>query len=382
MTMDQPEENGAVGAVLTEALRSHAEHAPSAATLLDALSAKAARRRAGRRRGAVLAVTAAVVAAVGAGFVVAETSGHGGRHGTTAAHTGADTMRTWTYHGLQVKAPSGWGVNALRCGTPVKDTVVIDQGPTAACAIKLPGPMPQTVTFGTLGKRADPSARKVTVDGRPATVHTERMPDGLFRTTLTVPSLDAFVDVRTRSRALTAAVIASARIVSVDTNGCAAHVDALRPGGAPQRSGAAAHLVPGLPSGATVCHYEDHRLAHSTRLTGSRLTELLDQLAALRPGLKPADPRPNPKQPPSVTLGSCFDQADRDGYLLRFTYPSGPALDVYAHFDGCIRLGADNGARTGGLTPAFGDSFFGKVDPGFGGVVAGGLREPVGPVRH
>lgn len=112
---------------------------------------------------------------------------------------------------------------------------------------------------------------------------------------------------------------------------------------------------------------------HSTRLTGSRLTELLDQLAALRPGLK---------QPPSGALGSCAEQANRDGYLLRFTFPSGPPLDVCAHFDGRTRLGADNGARTGGLPPAFGDSFFGKADPGFGGVVAGDLREPAGPVRH
>ncbi|WP_433887858.1 hypothetical protein [Streptomyces sp. CA-111067] len=370
--MDQNQPGGGVEDVLSETLHAHAELAPPASSLLDAVAARAARRRIVRRRAALLGVVTAVVVAGGTGaFVAADRGGHGGPDATTAervTHLAGQSARAWNFQGLEVDAPENWAMNATECGSPLKDTVVVDQGATTACAMTGPQRF-QSVTFDTLkgssaGSEAKRSTatRKVVISGRPGTVATQRATAGLTREILTVPGLDASVDVQTKSPTLTAAIIASARFAAVDGNGCASSVTSLRPGGPPDRAGAADRLVPGAPTGAVLCHYSDNRLGHSTRLSDGRLGELRSLLNGLSPGLKRSGGEGD----------WCADDA-RDGYLVVFSYPSGPPLKVFLHFDGCDRLGADSGARTGGLTGGFAEGFYERIEPGFGGAWPGTL---------
>jgi hypothetical protein len=122
--------------------------------------------------------------------------------------------------------------------------------------------------------------------------------------------------------------------------------------------------VPGHPEQAAVCHYTDDRLGHSTVVSGGRFSRLIGLLNGLTPGLKRSS---------SFARDVC-PQEDREGYVVRFFYRSGPPLDVFIHLFSCDHLGADTGARTGGFTLPFAESFFTQIDPGFGGAITGGVH--------
>jgi hypothetical protein len=362
--MDRTGPDSDVEAVLSDALRAHAALAPPAGTLLEAVAAKEIRRRAARRRTALVGAAGVVAAATVSGAVLAGVGAGGGRARPAVAAATARATGVWNFHGLEVRVPRDWAVNAVECGSPVRDTVIVDQGPVAACASVHP-PVVQSVELANApaGAAAPAGSRAVVVDGRPGRLTSGRLPGGLTHETLVVPGLDVSVDVRTTTAGLAAQIIASARVTAVDGNGCASAVDTLRPGGPPQREDSEAQLVPGRPTAAVLCHYTDGRLGHSTRLTDARLTALLPLVNGLRPGLKHSG---------SDTADWCAAEA-RDGYVLRFSYATGRPLEVFLRLTGCDRLGADNGARTGGLTVAFGASFTPEFDPGYGSVAAGDL---------
>lgn len=365
--MDRTGPESHVEAVLSDALHAHAALAPPAATLLEAVAAKEIRRRAARRRTALVGAAGVAVAATVSGVVLAGVGAGGGAR-PVAARSDSGQARAYNFHGLEVSVPQSWSVNALRCGVPSADTVVMDRlGTETGCAV-LKARVVQSVTFVNYpargGTRTPAPGRAVAVDGLAGRLVSGRLPNGLTDETLIVPALEVSVEVQTRTPGLAGQIIASARHAAVDTNGCGSRVAALRPSGPPQRDGAQARLVPGRPTSVTLCRYTGGRLGHSTRFTAQQLTALLPLVNGLHPGLKRST---------SVPAQWCTTQG-LDGYLLRFGYASGPPLEVFVRLNGCDRLGADNGARTGGLTAVFGQDFVRRFDAVYGSVVAGDLH--------
>lgn len=106
-----------------------------------AMIARAARLR--RRRTAVGAVVAAasVLAVVGGTMIVASTpTGDDGEVPEPGPETSAPTtepvpagMRLVAFGRIGILIPEGWATNATRCGTPTKETVVVDEGVVRTC---------------------------------------------------------------------------------------------------------------------------------------------------------------------------------------------------------------------------------------------------------
>jgi hypothetical protein len=325
------------------------------------------------QRAAMLVAAGAVIVLAGCGTGTAAQSGSGtvfnsGRQpsppasprpaGGSPHDVVVNGMRAWSFHGLQVRAPQAWAINGLQCGTPVMDTVVLDPITIPTCARGRPSAV-QTLTLDvSQAVTLPPSHHPVTVSGQRGILGTHHLSSGLTREVLVLPGIGAAAEAETSDPALAASIIASARIVKVDANGCSSRVSTLRPASGPGRPGAAEQMVPGNPTQAAVCHYSDHLLAHSFLLPAAQLGVLTKRLNALTPGLRREQGAASHCSPPG-----------NDAYILRFFYSSGPPLDVVLRIVGCSDLGADNGARTGGLTLGFGFLFISQIDrdfsPGF-----------------
>lgn len=368
--------------LLRAAFRAREDDAPDVAGLATAARAGHVRRVARRR---LTAVGTAGVLAVGASSALALTLG---RHGAatpvvgpapltaTGSHSGAgptagqDTSTArplpgaessaWSSRGLEVRVPKAWKANQLRCGTPTADTVEIDQGGTELCLI--PAKPFDVVEFGDavfVDLSASVAMRPTTVGGHPATTGTEHLADGREATALVIPDLDVSVTVMSRDPGLVASIVASARIVGQDANGCPVRVASVQPDGPPARPGAGSLMVPGKPVKAVVCHYApvhtaanraDHTgpdgppvLGRGVAVPAGGLTKLTGILDGLKPGLET-----NPST-------GCLTP-DRDGYVFHFTYASGAPVDVYLHTYACDHDGFSNGTVTGILSSKFLDA--------------------------
>jgi hypothetical protein len=348
-----------------------------------------------RNKRFVVAVAACAVAGVAITTLVLTIGGGG----SEATPTGAglkdgrpkdqvvDGMRAWSASGVQVRVPESWPANALHCGTPTKPTVIVDVGSIETCAdygepvfdtVEFKGAQalaatPEHPHYAVLGPPFYPNIptmRPTTVDGMKAQVGSMLLADGRTLEVLIIPGLDASVGATTKDPALADRIIASAHVVDVDANGCPSQTALVEPG-KPSREGAGRVLVPGTPIAASICHYGHPvlppdtirtgpvLLRHSQPIAPQHLDSLASTLNALRPGLRSLH----------SVAGGCTP-ADREGYVMRFYYQSGPPLDVYLHTTTCDHLGAYNGAVTGTLTKQFLDMASGYF-PDWGFAIAG-----------
>ena len=302
------------------------------------------------------AAVTVVVIAVGIGSLVAAKwwvgrGGSGGQADVPDAVAGpgpAGPTKPVSFHGVEVLVPRSWPLNAVRCGTPVRDTVVVGLGAVAACMI-LPQPVVSVVELkpvrdAEVSKQAAVADRAVRVDGHGGRRGEDRLQDGRTRVVLLLPDLDAAVVAESKDPALARSVVASARVARIDAAGCPDRVRELRPPGSPQRDGAARLTVPGTPVAGAVCRYSDLRLARSAALTSSQLQRLEALLNAAPVGTS------RPGDGYAISPALCGEE-ERRGFVARFRYASGPPLEVVVHIGGCGPLGASNGARGVRLSP-------------------------------
>ena len=127
---------------LTELLEARAADVPVGPAPLADMHRAASRRR--RSYAVALAAAAAVVVTVGAVAVWPEGDG-GGRDPQVATDAPSDSGDVppagyrWVGIGqAAVAVPTDWPVNALTCGTPTRDTVVVDRGVTELCLKPFP----------------------------------------------------------------------------------------------------------------------------------------------------------------------------------------------------------------------------------------------------
>jgi hypothetical protein len=124
---------------LTELLERAGDRTNVGPPPVEAIRAGAARRR--RRRAAALSAAgmAAAVVAVGGTLLLA-----GGPSVTNPAPPAASTLpvpaatRLVGIGHAAIAVPEHWARNQLRCGTPQKDTVIIDAGPQNLCGTPYP----------------------------------------------------------------------------------------------------------------------------------------------------------------------------------------------------------------------------------------------------
>jgi hypothetical protein len=98
-------------------------------------------------------------------------------------------MAAVTYQGVGIFAPASWGRNQLSCGTPIRDTVVVNPGPSPLCLL-LPVPRVSYVWLrscsGDCG--ADPEAavarQVLRVSGQSARRGEDQLSDGRDRVVL------------------------------------------------------------------------------------------------------------------------------------------------------------------------------------------------------
>ncbi len=310
--------------------------------------------------------TASSPDAVATGPSTSDGSGPGAS--TAAGTTGsgaapaATKMRQVVFHGLAIEVPAGWPLNALQCTSPIRDTVVLP-GPRTTCA----GPVHPQVTSaeffegtagGLAGSLTSTRTEPATVDGVTATRLTGTADHGVHVVTVTVPSLQAQVVIRSPDAGRAARLADSLTIVRTGPDGCSSRDDDLGvlPVGEPAaRPGADQRLVPGTPTSVVICRYLAGLIEQSTALDAADRASLVSLLNGLPEGLSRANPQhfsPESCRSPVTAIGSLTGQQadDSAAYLIRAEYPSGPSLTVVVRLGLCGDLGASNGTRTGQRT--------------------------------
>jgi hypothetical protein len=162
---------------LTDLLDRLGERTPVGAPPTGAMLGDAARLR--RRRTAWVAAGAAAAVAVVVGGLAAVTRGSdlGGEPdgppvSQPTTFVPPEGTRLVGIGHLAIAVPEGWGTNALACGTPKRDTVIIDQG--AVCLADFPRKADiESVHvypgwYGGFGTRGETATEQVEVAGEPA----------------------------------------------------------------------------------------------------------------------------------------------------------------------------------------------------------------------
>lgn len=240
-----------------------------------------------------------------------------------------------SFRGIEILVPATLSFNATHCGAAREDTVVQEDGPVRACFLaQKPGLTVVRIEEFAGDQVPGVVTRAVQLDGVPALrgVGTPIHHRGI-QSVLAVPSRRVLIAVESPDTALRERIIDSARIVEIDSTGCPSTIESPDPPPTDRR-GATDSLVPDQPSGATICRYANTELHRSTRLDATETAAIQRILNGLAEGASP-------------TLAPCHATGDeRNRYVVRFDYPSGPTLAVYSRIDGCEAMWASNGVRT------------------------------------
>lgn len=345
---------------LRDTLTEHGNDAPAASGLLTAVHQRR-RQRHHRRAQAGAALTAAttVAALVTAGALV---TGHrqptaAVTHPTTPAASPTPTTtgptaaagapagtQAVSLAGVEVFVPKAWKLNDERCGTPIADTAINDNGRVLLlCGMLQPRGLTVVhierlnTSFGKL--RASVATTATTVDGQPARRGTG-VPAQLLTpiTSLVLPKQEVVVSVESPDQAAIARILGSVRVVSVDTNGCATAMPSFAVSVHPEIIGFRLR-VPSGANTAAVCRYSAGTLAQSTALTTAQGGTLAGILNALPVGVSHLQANA------SMAKATCAQSAAR-GFVVQFGYRGRAAVHISVRVEGCGPLFASDGTYT------------------------------------
>jgi len=301
------------------------------------------------RHGGVPALAVSAVAAATAAAVLVPMTAIGSASGHHRAVVPAPVVPTDDqmvgFHGVVLTVPGSWHINDARCGTPVADTVIRDEGSTPLCLV----PRPKGVSSVEL--LADPASwtaqlRQASAMTNAHGVHLRRGAVSGRGDAVVVPAVGVVLFVQTPSAKTAQRIIDSVQVVDTDTTGCAMRQSTLNPPpgpalrGAPFRHYNVRYVIPPQVASIAVCHYIDGWLASSTTVTGAPLADLVHRADSPPAGFAPA--------PGSDYLPN----ACRSGFVLQAHYDGQPDLLLWAHVGSCGLLGITNGLRSAPLTPA------------------------------
>ncbi len=345
-----------------ELYRNH-EHLVDGATerLLPAVTARRRQRKIKNRIG--YASIALVVAATIAGVVAFVPRDSTVRPPVTVPRPAvSQTVPTGTRFesslGLQIAVPTTWQTNDWGCPEDERPTVVRAWDAVDLClGVKLVTKefaiIRQASTYqGTEGVATDIDAdvsrvvsRTVRLNGVAVTRAAGPIGGGRFAGWIVAKSRDVEVIVRTNSEAQLTAILDSARLVTIDHNGCASVEPApVRPSPPPAGTPAGTPFVDPAPAAISVCFYGNilgnGRLQASSRRTGPEAVALASALNATAIGTnrgypKDCEPSSGPQMPDAVLL---IQRAD------------GTTQVVNATFQSCVGVHLDNGRQYRKLT--------------------------------
>jgi hypothetical protein len=122
------------------------------------------------------------------------------------------------YGGVQVFVPASWPRNQIRCGTPTRDTVVVDPGPIEDCLLT-PAP---PVSYASLRLAEDPTTDPdVQLASQPVSIGAgtaarrgeDRLGDGRTRVVLFVPTRKVVVMAVSADPALARRIVDSTAVI-------------------------------------------------------------------------------------------------------------------------------------------------------------------------
>lgn len=291
---------------------------------------------------------AGLLAAVVAGCAAADGSG-AGRSAAAVPVASADPPQDWqqvSSLGLEVAAPGAWPINPWPCDPAPPAQVLRGQGIIPLCgqvrgsaaSVEIQ-PLVDEGVPAPPSPAAAPAVRQLTLAGVPASSSTVRLADGRTHITLTVPARRVQMVVVSPDAAIAQRVLASARLVDVDSFGCATSQPP-DPSWSRRRPGPKVSLrAAAAPTALAVCAYQDLRrspdgtppargtgvLVASTVLTGAELASAVASIDGAAAGPSP-----------DARAGSCLPGTPEDAPLwLHARYADGRSTPVRVRYSAC-----------------------------------------------
>lgn len=247
-------------------------------------------------------------------------------------------MTQYWLRGVGVDAPSSWKPNKAQCGTPMADTVIVMYAgeATASCAILSP-PKHLSVIQMTSGNNNADYLRydwhPATINGASVEVANTHTDDGDHERFVQFTDRQVTVDITSPDVSVVDDATNSLQVVDTDpATGCVVHTNAYDDG-KPSPQGDSHYLLPGHPTSAIGCVYVSGWLETSARVTGDRLTALVDAVQAA--------PELTDSQAPDDTncdsVAGMQDPSDNPPMMLRFDYADSSTWTLVAKISWCTR---------------------------------------------
>jgi hypothetical protein len=302
---------------------------------VDQIRARLRARIARRRRATIAGLGALAALVVVAGVAIAQRPDHHATTVVTATTRTVDaSMQVVSYRGVEAHVPADWTINNTRCGTPMVNTVMTQDGPVPACLVRQPPNLTVLYLSGVspYDDRAAIATTPTTVDGHPALRGTgTHGQDPTVLDVLVVPDIGVIAAAESPDPATRTKLIDDLHIVDVDSVGCTTHVASLTP---PGPGTGTSSLITDPPATGSICRYSGNALVKSIALTPAQLDALVAILDSLPDGGAPSTTAPyGPND-------LCRSEPMR-GFIIHLVASDGTPTDVYVHISDC-----DQSART------------------------------------
>jgi hypothetical protein len=246
-------------------------------------------------------------------------------------------MQQYWLRGVGVDAPSSWKPNHAQCGTPLGNTVVVyysGEG-IAGCAI-MGAPKHLSVIEMSAGNNASLGTtgwQPSTVDGVSVEAADRQTDDGDHERLVHFTDRNVMVDITSPDQSVIDAATQSLQVVDSDPEtGCVVHTTAYDDG-KPPAQGDAPELLPGHPTSAIGCVYVSGWLEQGARVTGDKLTTLVDAIQAA----PETTTRRAPDDANCESVASMQRPEDNPPMVLRFGYSDSSTWTVVAKINACTR---------------------------------------------
>ena len=227
-------------------------------------------------------------------------------------------MRQYWLRGVGVDAPSDWKPGRVQCGTPMANTVIVMYSgeSTPGCLITNP---PKHLSVIELRVAKGESS--------------ERTNGGQHERVIAFPDRDVMLSISSPDQSVVDAAVRSVQVVDTDPEtGCVVHTTAYDDG-KPSPQGDSHYLLPGHPTSATGCVYVSGWLEGSARVTGDKLTTLVDAVQA-------APETTDLRAPDDTNCESVAGMPDPSGdapMVLHFDYADSSTWTLVAKISWCTR---------------------------------------------
>lgn len=345
-------------------LGERAEDAPAPHGLPEAVRARRHRSRRTRQTAAVLAVAAATAAAVVIPLTLTGAPSAGEKHVTTPAPQPSHEQLIG-FHGIEITVPASWKLNDARCGTPVADTVLRDEGGVLTCLAPRPAGISSIELLTTSKAWEAAMTHVVTVtNAHGVSLRRGRMPGRPVVVLVPATGVLAFVD--TPSPTLTDRLINSIEVTTTDSTGCKMREFQLRPPFAESalRGPYQRYVIEPGPATIAICHYEDNWLVSSLVVSGSAAARIVAAANTAPNGYVHAPPQKGVFNPCTAPLRMGGERGT--GFILWARYANGYWRQLWFHMGSCGALGITNGQRAGALTLELARAINEPLHRGFG----------------